>query len=81
MILEKALDNRGNFYGNPEWKKIEDKTFELRRRLQFQGTKSAKRHLKKISGRQKRFRRDCDHVLSKRVVQSVIQVQLLFLKI
>jgi IS605 OrfB family transposase len=27
--------------------------------------------LKKISGRQKRFRKDCDHVLSKRLVQSV----------
>jgi IS605 OrfB family transposase len=69
--INPATDNRGNFYGNPEWKKIEDKTFELRRRLQSKGTKSAKRHLKKISGRQKRFRRDCDHVLSKRLVQSV----------
>lgn len=69
--INPATDNRGNFYGNPEWKKIEDKTFELRRRLQSKGTKSAKRHLKKISGRQKRFRRDCDHVLSKRLVQLV----------
>ncbi|MGL5939692.1 MAG: RNA-guided endonuclease InsQ/TnpB family protein [Waterburya sp.] len=69
--INPATDNRGNFYGNPEWKKIKDKTFELRRRLQSKGTKSAKRHLKKISGRQKRFRRDCDHVLAKRLVQSV----------
>jgi putative transposase len=69
--INPATDNRGNFYGNREWKKIEDKTFELRRRLQSKGTKSAKRHLKKISGKQKRFRRDCDHVLSKRLVQSV----------
>lgn len=69
--INPATDNRGNFYGNREWKKIEDKTFELRRRLQSKGTKSAKRHLKKISGRQKRFRKDCDHVLSKRLVQSV----------
>jgi len=44
---------------------------ELRRRLQSKGTKSAKRRLKKNSGRQKRFRKDCDHVLSKRLVQSV----------
>jgi putative transposase len=69
--INPATDNRGNFYGNPEWKKIEAKTFELRRRLQSKDTPSAKRHLKKISGRQKRFRRDCDHVLSKRLVQSV----------
>lgn len=66
-----ATDNRENFYGEKHWKQIEDRTFELRRRLQSKGTKSAKRHLKKLSGRQKRFRRDCDHVISKRLVQSV----------
>jgi len=69
--INPACDNRGNFYGNPEWKKIEDKVFQLRRRLQSKGTRSAKRHQKKLSGKQKRFRRDCDHVLSKRLVQSV----------
>jgi IS605 OrfB family transposase len=37
----------------------------------MEGTKSAKRHLKKLAGRQQRFHRDCDHVLSKRIVQSV----------
>lgn len=70
-IVNPATDNRGTFYGAKHWKNVEDKTFELRRRLQSKGTKSAKRHLKKLSGRQKRFRKDCDHVLSKRLVQSV----------
>jgi IS605 OrfB family transposase len=69
--INAATDNRGNFYGDSHWKDIEEKTFQLRRRLQSKGTKSAKRHLKKISRRQKRFRKDCDHVLSKRLVQSV----------
>jgi IS605 OrfB family transposase len=70
-IATPAVDSNGNKYGSNHWKQVEDKTFELRRRLQSKGTKSAKRHLKKLSGRQKRFRKDCDHVLSKRLVQSV----------
>lgn len=70
-IVNPATDNRGTFYGAKHWKDVEDRIFELRRRLQSKGTKNAKRHLKKLSGRQQRFRRDCDHVLSKRVVQSV----------
>lgn len=70
-INNPATDNLDNFYGEKHWKNIEDRTFELRRRLQSKGTKSAKKRLKKLSGRQRRFRRDCDHVLSKRLVQSV----------
>jgi putative transposase len=38
--------------------------------LQKRGTKSAKRHLRKLRGKQARFRRDCDHVLSKQIVQT-----------
>lgn len=70
-IANPATDSRDKFYGDQHWQDIENRTFQLRRRLQSKGTKSAKRHLKKSSGRQRRFRRDCDHVLSKRLVQSV----------
>jgi putative transposase len=70
-IVAPAVDSRGNKYGSDHWQGVEDRTFELRRRLQSKGTKSAKRHLRKVSGRQKRFRKDCDHVLSKRLAQSV----------
>ena len=70
-IATPAVDSNGNKYGSDHWKQVEDRTFERHRRLQSKGTKSAKRHLKKISGKQKRFRKDCDHVLSKRLVQSV----------
>ena len=70
-IAHPATDSRGVFYGSDHWKVVEDKTFQLKRRLQAKGTKSAKRHLRKMSGRQRRFRRDCDHVLSKRLVASV----------
>lgn len=70
-IARPATDSRGNFYGSDHWKVVEDRIFQLRRRLQAKGTKSAKRHLKRLSGRQRRFRKDCDHVLSKRMVRSV----------
>lgn len=70
-IENPATDNRENFYGEKHWKQIEDRTFQLRRRLQSKGTKNAKKRLKKLTGIQKRFRKDCDHVLSKRLAQSV----------
>lgn len=40
----------------------------LRQRLQKRGTKSARRHLKRLSGKQRRFQRDVNHCISKRVV-------------
>jgi IS605 OrfB family transposase len=43
----------------------------LRRQLQKKGTKSAKRHLKRLSGRTGRRRRDHDHVVSRRIVDGV----------
>jgi IS605 OrfB family transposase len=39
--------------------------------LQSKGTKSAKRHLKKISGRQKLFMTDINHCTSKRIVENL----------
>lgn len=39
--------------------------------MQSKGTKSAKRKLKKLRQRVTRFRADCDHVVSRRIVDSV----------
>ncbi len=36
--------------------------------MQSVGTKSAKRHLKKLSGRERRFKRDVNHCISKALV-------------
>ncbi|WP_201387351.1 RNA-guided endonuclease TnpB family protein [Ktedonobacter sp. SOSP1-52] len=65
-----AVTSNRHFLGSHHWKEIERRRFRLRRKLQSKGTKSAKRHLKKLSGRSLRFHRDCDHVLSKRLVQN-----------
>jgi transposase len=70
-IASPAVDSRGSKYGSEHWQEIEDRTFELRRRLQSKGTKSAKRHLKKLSGRQRRLRKDCAHLKVSFGVRSV----------
>jgi IS605 OrfB family transposase len=66
-----AVTSKRKFLGSKHWKEVDRRTFRLKRKLQSKGTKSAKRHLKRLAGRLTRFRRDCDHVLSKRIVQSV----------
>lgn len=43
----------------------------LRGKLQSKGTKSARKHLKKLSGRQKRFMRSLNHEISRSIVSRV----------
>jgi IS605 OrfB family transposase len=65
-----AVTSTRHFLGDPHWKEQERHIFRLRRKLQAKGTKSAKRHLRKLSGKLFRQRKDHDHVLSKRLVAS-----------
>jgi len=69
-INRPAVTSDAQFLGEREWKEIESRYFRLKRKLQSKGTTSAKRHLKKMSSRQRRFRMDCDHVLAKQIVAS-----------
>lgn len=69
-LAHPAVTSDGKFLGKRHWREVEKRYFRLKRRLQKAGTKSAKRHLRQMRGTQQRFRRDCDHVLSKRIVQS-----------
>ena len=68
-----AVTSNRQFLGSSHWKEVDRRYFRLRRKLQSNGSKSAKRHLKKLSKRQARFHRDADHVLSKRIVQHTPQ--------
>ncbi len=65
-----AVTSARQFLGEKRWKEQERRTFRLKRKLQAKGSRSAKRHLKKLSGKQFRRHRDHDHVLSKRIVQN-----------
>lgn len=70
-VKRPAVTSGGKFFGNPRWRAVEERLIALRRRLQGKGTSSARSHLKRLNDRLARFRRDCDHVLSKRLVLSV----------
>ena len=65
-----AVCSDNTFY-NGRVLKISNRYYRLRKRLQAKGTKSAKRHLQKISKKENRFRRDTNHCISKKIVSSV----------
>ena len=67
-IVNIAVDSDGNTYSGEEIDKVRERTESLKADLQNCGTPSAKRHLKKISGREARFRRNMNHCISKEIV-------------
>jgi len=69
-LAQPAVISTNRFLGKKAWKATEGRYFKLKRRLQSCGSKSAKRHLRHLRGKQARFRRDCDHVLSKQLVEA-----------
>ena len=66
-----AVSSNNMFFGGKEIKKNTDKNQRLRSALQKRGTKSAKRHLRKLSGREKRFKADINHCISKEIISSL----------
>ena len=79
-LVHPAVTSERRFLGERRWQEQERRIFRLRRKLQAKGTKSAKRHLKKLSGKLFRQRKDHDHVLSKRMVQNAPQGSTLVLE-
>jgi putative transposase len=69
-LAQPAVTSSGHFLGKKAWREIEARRFKLRRALQTKRTKNAKRRLKMMRRQQARFRRDCDHVLAKQIVQA-----------
>lgn len=71
-INQPMVDSLGNFYGNSKlWKEIDNNYLRVRKELQSKGTKSAKKRFKAISGRQRRFHKDCNHCLSKSLISKL----------
>jgi len=67
-LAQPAVTSTNCFPGTKAWRAVEGRSFKHRRALQSKGTRSARRRLRRIRHRQRLFRRDCDHVLSKRIV-------------
>jgi putative transposase len=63
-----ATDSDGNNYSGSHVSNVRHRHVRLRAKLQKKGTKSAKRRLKKLSGKERRFATDTNHVISKQIV-------------
>ncbi|WP_077132324.1 RNA-guided endonuclease InsQ/TnpB family protein [Spirosoma montaniterrae] len=67
-IVSIATDSDGQTFSGAKVEAARQWYAKRRGVLQSVGTKSAKRSLKKLSGKQKRFQRDTNHVISKSLV-------------
>jgi len=68
-IVNLATDSEGETFSGEQVEHTRKRMHALRQRLQKRGTKSAKRHLKQLSGKERRFRTNSNHMISKRIVQ------------
>ena len=69
-ILNPAVTSDNRFFNSRKIRKVKGRYRFLRSRLQAKDTKSAKRKLKKLSGRENRFVADVNHQISKEIVNS-----------
>lgn len=63
-----ATDSTGQNFSGRKVDEVRQHYASLRGRLQSCGTKSAKRHLKRLSGKERRFKRDANHGIAKALV-------------
>lgn len=70
-VTRPAVTSDGRLHGKKRWREVSKRRFRLKRKLQANGSKSAKKHLRNLAGREQRFRRDCDHVLSKSILTGI----------
>ena len=70
-IKKLAVTSNNQFFSGGEIRRISQRYGRLRSRLQKSGTRSAKRHLVRLSGREKRFKADVNHIISKKIIESL----------
>jgi len=63
-----AVDSDGECHSASQINNVRHRHRSLRAELQAKGTRSAKRKLKKLSGKEHRFAKDVNHCISKRIV-------------
>jgi putative transposase len=63
-----AVDSGGEFHSASHVKSVRHRHKRLRAKLKKKGTKSAKRRLKKLSGKEARFAHNVNHCISKHLV-------------
>ena len=68
-IINIATTSDGVSFSGKQIDEVRIKNQEAKKPLQRRGSKSAKRHLKKLSGKERRFKRNQNHIISKKIVQ------------
>src|SRR3990167_2455658 len=63
-----SVESDGNSFSGKQIDKTRERLVKIKSALQKRGSKSAKRHLKKISKKQSRFQKDVNHCISKKIV-------------
>lgn len=67
-IINLSTDSDGETFSGEAVDHVREKMHAIKKALQKKGTKSAKKHLKTLHGREARFKKDTNHVISKRIV-------------
>lgn len=67
-VAQIAADSDGKLYSGSEIKSVRHRQRRLRAKLQSKQTRSAKRRLQKLSGKEFRFAKHVNHVISKQIV-------------
>jgi IS605 OrfB family transposase len=69
-IVNIAVDSDGNVFSGRQVDSVRKRLAKIKSSLQKRGSKSAKRHLKKISKKQSKFQKDTNHCISKKIVST-----------
>lgn len=72
-IVSLATTDDGETFSGKHTEQVRERYHLRRQRLQAVGTKNAKRRLKRTSGRERRFQKDTNHVISKRLVRKATE--------
>ncbi|MEN9937289.1 MAG: hypothetical protein RLZZ387_3868 [Chloroflexota bacterium] len=65
-----ASDSDGTLHSSRRMNNVRYRHRRLRTKLQKLGTKAARRHLKHLAGQERRFAKDVNHTISKRLVET-----------
>ncbi len=71
-IVNLATDSEGHTFTGTKVHEVRSRYHKRRQELQRVGTRSAKRRLKKFSGREKRFQKEINHKISKTLVHKAV---------
>ncbi len=69
-IINPAVTSDNRFFNSRHIRAVKGKYRWLKQQLQSKGTRSAKRYLRKLSGREQRFMKDVNHCISKQIAES-----------